>query len=344
MAEVGGSSSLSASAATRFFHGLTPDRILEAIEAKGFLCTGRCLALNSMENRVYDVEIEVEGEVRSPSDRFRIAKFYRPGRWSREQILAEHEFLLELEQEEVSAVAPLVLPDGATLGELADLGIYYSLFARVGGRIRDEIDLEEARQLGRLLARTHMVGARRRASARLRLDPATYARANLQFLLDSDAIPPVYRDRYRAFVEALCDRSAPWFEETATQRIHGDCHLGNVLWGREGAMLVDFDDMVEGPCVQDVWLMTPGRDEYARSRRDAILEGYEQLRDFDRRSLRLVEPLRFLRLVHFSAWIARRWEDAAFPRVFSEFGTERYWGEQVEALSECMAASDEDAY
>jgi len=190
----------------------------------------------------------------------------------------------------------------------------------------------------------HMVGARRRASSRLVLDPATYARANLEFLLESDAIPSPYRDRYRALVETLCERSTPWFEETARQRIHGDCHLGNVLWDREGAMLVDFDDMVEGPCVQDVWLMTPGRDEYARSRRDAILEGYEQLRDFDHRSLRLVEPLRFLRLVHFSAWIARRWEDAAFPRVFSEFGSGRYWAEQVEALSECLAATDEDSY
>jgi len=333
-----------ASAATRFFHELTPDRILDAVEATGLRCTGRCLALNSMENRVYDVEIDVEGDVQSPSERFRIAKFYRPGRWSRDQILAEHEFLIELREEEIPAVAPLVLADGGTLGELPDLGIHYSLFPRVGGRIRDEIDLEEARQLGRLLARMHMVGARRRAASRLVLDPATYADANLKFLLETDAIPPVYRDRYRALVEALCSRSAAWFEETVSQRIHGDCHLGNVLWGRDGAMLVDFDDMVEGACVQDVWLMTPGRDEYARSRREAILEGYEQLRDFDRRSLRLVEPLRFLRLVHFSAWIARRWEDAAFARVFSEFGSERYWAEQVEALSECMAASEEDAY
>lgn len=344
MSEVRGSSGLSASAPTRFFHGLTPDRILEAVEASGFRCTGRCLALNSMENRVYDVEIEVEGAVKSPSERFRIAKFYRPGRWSREQIEAEHEFLRELVEDEISAVAPLALPGGGTLGELGDLGIHYALFPRVGGRIRDEIDLEEARQLGRLLARMHTVGARRSASPRLSLHPDTYARANLEFLLQSATIPPVYRERYCALVDAMCARSTPWFEETAAQRIHGDCHLGNVLWGREETMLVDFDDMVEGPCVQDVWLMTPGRDEYARSRRDAILEGYEQIRDFDYRSLRLVEPLRFLRLVHFSAWIARRWEDAAFPRVFSEFGSERYWGEQIEALSECLAALHEDTY
>lgn len=336
-----GSSSLSAGVPTRFFHGLTPDRILAAVESSGLVCTGRCLALNSMENRVYDIEIEVEGEVRSPSERFRIAKFYRPGRWTKEQILQEHEFMLELEDSEIAVAAPLDLSGGGTLGEIGDLGIFYALFNRVGGRILDEIDLEQARQLGRLLARMHGVGCLDAAPDRLTLDPATYGLANLQFLIESAAIPALYRDRYRAVVERVCASSAPWFEEASRQRIHGDCHLGNVLWGGDGAMLVDFDDMVEGPCVQDLWLMTPGRDAYALARREAILEGYEQFREFDRRSLRLIEPLRFLRLVHFSAWIARRWEDAAFPRVFTEFGTERYWADQVEALQECAAACDD---
>ncbi|HYC56273.1 MAG TPA: serine/threonine protein kinase [Candidatus Binatia bacterium] len=335
----GGSSRLLGSAQTRFFHGLTPDRILEAVERAGYVCTGRCLALNSMENRVYDVEIEVEGEVRSPSERFRVAKFYRPGRWSRQQILDEHRFLAELAEEEIPVVPPLAIIDGEeTLGELPDLEIWFAVFPRIGGRLRDEISEEDAEQLGRLLARVHNVGARSKATQRLRLDVATYGRGNLEYLLESETIPAPYRERYRHVAEQICDRSEPWFEQAGVQRIHGDCHLGNILWGRESAMLVDFDDMLEGPCVQDLWLIAPGRDEWARARRRALLDGYEQIRDFDHSTLRLTEPLRALRLLHFAAWIARRWEDAAFARVFTDFRTDRYWVEQIEALQECAGA------
>ncbi|HYB99076.1 MAG TPA: serine/threonine protein kinase [Candidatus Limnocylindrales bacterium] len=367
----GGSSRLFGAESTRFFHGLTPDRILGAVEQSGLTCTGRCLALNSMENRVYDIEVEVEGEVRSPSDRFRVAKFYRPGRWSREQILEEHRFLRELAEAEIPVVPPLPLGGGtgdgederaalggdtrdqddddtticddagATLGELSDLGIYFALFPRVGGRLSDEISEAEAEQLGRLLARVHMVGARSTAPSRLQLDVDTYGRGNLEYLLESGTIPAPYRDRYRHVAEAICDRAQPWFAQADVQRIHGDCHLGNILWGRDGAMLVDFDDMLRGPCVQDLWLIAPGRDEWARARRRALIDGYEQLRDFDHSTLRLVEPLRALRLLHFAAWIARRWEDAAFARVFTDFRTDRYWVEQVEALQECLGSLDE---
>jgi Ser/Thr protein kinase RdoA (MazF antagonist) len=335
-----GSSRLEGASATRFFHGLTPERILEAVEAEGLRCTGRCLALNSLENRVYDVEIELEDEPKSPSERFRVAKFYRPGRWSRRQILEEHSFLLDLVDREIPVVAPEVLGDGGTLGEIEDLGIFYAVFPRAQGRLRDEISEEEAAQLGRLIARVHAVGATRDAPSRLRLDVDTYGRGNLQFLLESGTIPAAYRDRYRSLVESVCDRAERWFEDTDVQPIHGDCHLGNVLWGRDGAMLVDFDDMLVGPCVQDVWLLAAGRDAWARARRLAIVEGYEEMRDFDRLSLRLVEPLRVLRLVHFCAWIARRWEDAAFPRTFTDFGTDRFWVGQIEAIQESAALED----
>lgn len=337
-----GSSRLEGASATRFFHGLTPERILDAVEAEGLRCTGRCLALNSLENRVYDVEIELEDEPKSPSERFRVAKFYRPGRWSRQQILEEHSFLLDLVDREIPVVAPEPLGDGRTLGEIEDLGIFYAVFPRAQGRLRDEISEEEAGQLGRLIARVHAVGATLEAPSRLRLDVDTYGRGNLQFLLESGVIPAAYRDRYRSLVERVCDRSEPWFEDTDVQPIHGDCHLGNVLWGREGAMLVDFDDMLVGPCVQDLWLLAAGRDGWARARRLAIVEGYEEMRDFDRLSLRLVEPLRVLRLVHFCAWIARRWEDASFPRTFPDFGTDRFWVGQIEAIQE--SAADEDPF
>jgi Ser/Thr protein kinase RdoA (MazF antagonist) len=337
-----GSSGLEAGAATRFFHGLTPERILEAVEAEGLLCTGRCMALNSLENRVYDVELELDEAPATASERFRVVKFYRPGRWTRAQIQEEHDFLLDLVSREIPVVAPERFPDGRTLGEIADLGIFYTVFPRAQGRLCDEISEEDAAQLGRLLARVHATGEARTNSTRLTLDVQTYGRDNLTFLLESGAIPASYRDRYQSLVERVCDRAEPWFERTPVQVIHGDCHLGNVLWGRDGAMLVDFDDMLVGPCVQDIWLLAAGRDAWARARRLAIVEGYEELRDFDRLSLRLVEPLRVLRLVHFCAWIARRWEDAAFPRTFPDFGSDRFWVGQVEAIQE--AAADEDPF
>ncbi len=337
-----GSSRLEDGSETRFFHGLTPERILEAVESEGFECTGRCLALNSLENRVYDVEIELDGLAASPSDRFRVVKFYRPGRWSREQIQAEHDFLLDLAEREIPVVAPERFDGDRTLGHIDDLGIFFTVFPRARGRLRDEISEDEATQLGRLIARVHAVGASRTADSRLRLDVNTYGRENLDFLIDSGVVPAAYRDRYRSLVERVCDRAEPWFDDTDVQPIHGDCHLGNVLWGDEGAMLVDFDDMLVGPCVQDLWLLSAGRDAWARKRRTAIVEGYEEMRDFDRLSLRLVEPLRVLRLVHFCAWIARRWEDAAFPRTFTDFGSDRFWVGQLEAIQE--AAADEDPF
>jgi Ser/Thr protein kinase RdoA (MazF antagonist) len=331
-------------AETRFFYALTPDRILDAVEACGLPCTGRCVALNSMENRVYEVEIDLDEAPANPSERFRIVKFYRPGRWTEEQILEEHRFLRDLVDDEIPVVAPIALAGGSTLAKLDDLEIRYAVWPRIGGRVPDELSDEQAQQLGRLIARVHSVGARADAHARIRLDPATYGREDLAYLLEAGALPPSARDAYRVLVENICALSEPWFENVAYQRIHGDCHLGNVLWGRDGAFLVDFDDMVRGPCVQDVWLLVPGNDDVAERRRTKLLEGYEQLRDFDFASLRLVEPLRALRVVHFSAWISRRWDDPAFKRVFTDFGTERYWFDEIAVLQEQLALIQDRAW
>jgi Ser/Thr protein kinase RdoA (MazF antagonist) len=264
-------------------------------------------------------------------------KFYRPGRWTREQILEEHRFLLELVEHEVAAVAPLRLPDGSTLATDEEIGIHFAVFPRVGGRSPDELDEEQLLQVGRLIARLHNVGATGDAPSRIKLDPATYGRANLAFLLESGLVMQQLRERYRDLVERICDLSEPWFEATPTQRIHGDCHLGNVLYGRNGFFLIDFDDMVRGPCVQDLWLLVPAADELAIAKREILLEGYEQMREIDRRSLRLIEPLRALRVVHFSAWIGRRREDPAFQRVFPDFGTDRYWYDEIQTLGEQLA-------
>ena len=322
--------------ATENFFELTPERILTAVEQIGLRCTGRCLALNSMENRVYEVEIVLKEEPDSRYDAFRVVKFYRPGRWSEEQILEEHRFLAELAEDDLPVVAPLPFPDGSTLKKIEELGILFCVFPKVGGRNLDEPSREQLEILGRLLARLHVVGACSQAPSRMELTPQTYGRANLEYLLGSNCLLPNFRSRYQDIVERLLSICEPWFAGVPSQRLHGDCHLGNMLWRQDGPLLVDFDDMLRGPCVQDLWLMVPGRDEDALARREVMVAAYEQMRRFDRETLRLIEPLRALRIIHFSAWIARRWEDPSFKRVFVDFGGERYWSEQIVALDECL--------
>jgi len=320
---------------TQYFYSLTPDKILDAVEAFGFTCTGRCMALNSMENRVYDVEIEIEEKhPRCPSDRFRIVKFYRPGRWSKEQILEEHQFLLDLVEYEIPAVAPIVFANGETLLDVPGAGIWCAVFPKVGGRSPDELSPEQIPQVGRLLARMHGVGATRQAPTRLEISPQTFLLDNLDYLQREKVLPPAIENRYEFVVRSAAEITAPWFTQAQSQRIHGDCHLGNLLFGTDGFFWVDFDDMLRGPCVQDMWLLVGGRDAAATEKLDLLVEAYEQMRDFDRSTLRLIEPLRTMRVVHFNTWIAKRWSDPAFPRAFVEYGTERYWQEQLQFLEE----------
>ncbi len=315
---------------TKFFFELTPDRVLDAVETAGIRCTGRCQSLNSFENRVYDVEIEWEGEGKppTPSSNHRVVKFYRPGRWTREQILEEHAFLADLEAAEIPAVAPLKFSDGSTLKTL-DSGIHYCLFPKIGGRAPDELDDEGLRRVGRLLARIHAVGSREESKTRVKLSPDTYGIANLEYLLEKNLIPEEFRDRYEKAAREICSLTREWFKETPSQRVHGDCHLGNLLFGSAGWFFVDFDDMVVAPPVQDLWLILPGRD---RQKLEVLLEGYEEIRDFDRTSLRLIEPLRALRFIHYTGWVARRWDDPAFPLAFPNFGSYRYWKDETEDL------------
>ncbi|MBS1961329.1 MAG: serine/threonine protein kinase [Bdellovibrionales bacterium] len=322
-------------ATTRTFFELTPDRVLDAVESAGVKCTGRCLAANSFENRVYDVEIETDEAPKTPAENRRIVKFYRPGRWTKDQILEEHAFLADLGAAEIPAVAPLPFADGSTLRTL-DSGIHYCLFPKIGGRAPDELDDESMRRVGRLLARIHQVGAAREAKHRIRLTPETYGIANLEFLLEKGLIPGEFRERYETAARAICAHTSPWFAEARVQRVHGDCHLGNLLQrGGGGArasdawFFVDFDDLCVAPPAQDLWLLLPGRD---RQKLEVLLEGYEEIGDFDRTTLRLIEPLRALRFIHYTGWVARRWDDPAFPQAFPQFGTYRYWKDETEDL------------
>ncbi len=329
------------------FFTLTPDRVMRAVEASGLPCTGYCATLNSYENRVYEVELDLDPQqYKTLSSRRRVIKFYRPRRWTKEQISEEHQFLQELLDNEIPVIAPERFPDGQTLHTLQPEQqdsdpIYFALWPKVGGRAPEEwvepAMRETLPRLGRLLARIHSVGAAKPAPLRKRLDPTTYGREPLKFLLDGGFLPLELKRQYEETALALIERITPRFDALAPQawhRVHGDCHPGNLLWNSEGPFFLDFDDFCTAPAAQDLWLLIPGRDEQAREQMRLMLEGYEQLRKFDRSQLRLIEPLRALRFIHYSAWLARRWEDPAFPIAFPEFGSFGYWQSELEDLRE----------
>lgn len=312
---------------TEHFNKLSPEHVLDAVEAGGQRCTGRFLVLNSYENRVYQLELDDGSMV--------VGKFYRPGRWSREALLAEHEFLRELHENEIPVVPPLELRPGETLG-LVD-GIWYALFPRIGGRAPEELTDEQLQILGRLLARIHNVGAMHPAPARPTISPETYGRANLAYLQDKELIHPDARAQYVATVEALVTRIEPMFRNARLLRIHGDCHLGNLLWTPRGPTFLDFDDFAMGPAVQDIWMLTPSADAEGRRQREVLVEAYRTFRDLDPLELRMVEALRALRFVHYTTWIARRWDDPVFQRTFTWFGTLQYWQREIQDLREQLA-------
>jgi len=311
---------------TEFFFALTPEKVMDAVEIGGRCCTGRFIVLNSYENRVYQLELS-DGS-------FVVGKFYRPGRWTRDQILDEHEFIWDLEDAEIPMASPVEIAEDDTIGTLE--GIYFSMFPRIGGRAPDEMDDDQLRRVGALLGRIHQVGRTDPAEHRLELTPRTYGHDDLALLLDGDHILPAFRDAYRDVANRVIDLIEPTFEGflPTYQRIHGDAHLGNLLRSPAGFVFLDFDDMVTGPPVQDLWMLWGGRDDWALRRRDILLDAYGTMTDFDRASLRLVEPLRALRYIHYTAWLANRWEDPAFKIGFPNFGTDGYWAGAIGDLNE----------
>jgi Ser/Thr protein kinase RdoA (MazF antagonist) len=316
------------------FNHLTPDQVLGAVESGGRTCTGRFIILNSFENRVYQLELS-DGNVV-------IGKFYRPGRWSREAIQAEHDFLTELQEEEIPVACPLEIVDGQSTGLVN--GIFYALFPRIGGRSPQEPSNEQIGILGRHLARIHNVGTRNKAKERSKLTPQSYGLGNLDYLLENQLIPKEAQDIYAATVLALVERITPLFHEVPTHRIHGDCHLNNLLWSPTGPTFLDFDDFLEGPAVQDIWLLAPSADTEGCIQRDMLIEAYGQMREFNPAWLRLVEPLRALRYIRYSTWIARRWADPAFKQTFSHFGTLQYWQTEIQDLREQIARIDHASF
>ncbi|MGF1548910.1 MAG: serine/threonine protein kinase [Thiotrichales bacterium] len=308
------------------YANLTPDTVLDAVEAVGYRPTGSLHALNSYENRVYQIGEESVG--------FLVGKFYRPQRWSDEQILEEHTFALELTALEIPVVAPLCGEDGRSL--LAHAGFRFALFPRRGGRSPELDDPDTQYRLGQFLGRIHAMGAVRPFQHRPALTVAAFGEESVNYLLASDCIPREYRDEYRHLTAELLGEVAARFAAVPYRsiRLHGDFHLGNVLWTDAGAHLVDLDDCRMGPAIQDLWLLLSGERTQMALQLGEILAGYEEFFDFDRRELNLIEPLRTLRLLHYAAWLARRWTDPAFPLAFPWFNTVRYWEDHIVTLRE----------
>ena len=312
---------------------LTPDVILDAVESTGLLADGRMLALNSYENRVYQIGVEESTPV--------IAKFYRPNRWSDAQILEEHAFTQELAEREIPVIPPLTI-GGKTLHEFA--GYRFSLSPRSGGRAPELDNPEVLEWLGRFLGRIHAVGATQSFIHRPAHNIASFGEAPRDWLMQSDFIPFDLRAVWASVAVQALDGVRACYQragDITNIRLHGDCHAGNVLYTDDGPHFVDFDDCRAGPVMQDLWMLLSGtREEMTRQLRD-VLDGYADFADFDRRQLHLLEALRTLRLIHYSAWLAQRWDDPAFPLAFPWFNTQRYWQDRILELREQVSAMEE---
>ncbi len=317
---------------TASFYQLSTDHVLDAVEkamqrtAAGMRATGSVFALNSLENRVYQIEFEDGLRV--------VTKFYRPERWSAVQIQEEHLFLKKLLEAEVPVVAPLKLDAFGenTVGQSSE-GIFFGVFPMVKGRLSDELGQKQLETLGRYVGRIHRIGATMPATTRHRLDIETFGWKSLDYLLDSDFFETdAVAHQYEQTVGDLMEQIEPMFDGIKYTLVHGDCHLGNTLWQGEAPFFLDFDDLCLAPAVQDIWMIVRGRDEKAREDRKTLLTSYEQMNEFNHEELHLIEALRALRIIHYSAWIAKRWDDPSFSRAFPDFASTRYWQEEMTEL------------
>lgn len=319
--------------ATLAFADLRPEDIVATLEELGFRCDGRFLALNSYENRVYQVGIE--------DDRPVVAKFYRPERWSDESILEEHAFSIDLAEQDIPVVPPTAI-DGHTLQHAGHYRL--AVFPCRGGRAPDLDNYELLTQLGRLVARIHLVGEQTDFQHRPSIDIESYGVQSVDYLLDQDFIPEQNRDAYESTAELVLDGVEHCFERAGAVReirLHGDFHPGNVLVNEDRLHIVDLDDCRHGPAVQDLWMFLSGNRQEQTPQLEALLEGYQSFRNFNARELNLVEALRSLRIMHYAAWLARRWADPAFKIAFPWFDSARYWDDHVLALREQVSLMQE---
>jgi len=299
------------------FHSLTPDKVITLVEkALGRRCTNLCRPLISYINRVYELETEDGSGL--------VAKFYRPGRWSQAGLQDEHDFLLELAAQEIPVVAPLLLRDNSSIG--CDANIYFAVFPKTGGRSFDEYNDDQWLELGRLLGRTHNVGALHLPQDRLTMAPDRSTRRQIDYILNGSFLPQDLLNRFKDLTDSLIRETGSLFKNTEMIRIHGDCHFANLIYRPdESFYLIDFDDMVVGPPVQDLWMLLPGYPEDSQAEIEMFLEGYGMFRNFDLSSLGLIEPLRAMRYIHYTAWCAYQFAEDGETRVDENFGSRQYW-------------------
>ena len=331
--------------AVHAYERLTPDVVLDALSSVGLVGDGRLMALSSYENRVYQIHLESAAPGDASAD-IVVAKFYRPERWSEAQILEEHAFAAELMQAEIPVIGPLAL-EGRTLHHYD--GFAFSVSPRRGGRRPELESFDVLEWIGRFLGRIHSIGSRSTFASRPTLDVQSFGHASRDVLLDGGYLPLDMESRWiKAFDTAMKTAEAVFASTGYVKqlRLHGDCHPGNILWTPEGAPgagphFVDLDDARMGPAVQDHWMLLSGDRAQCNRQLGALVDGYEEFREFDRRELALIEPLRTLRLVHYSAWLAQRWHDPIFPINFPWFGSSDYWKGQVDMLEEQDEAMQE---
>ncbi|MBV1916215.1 MAG: serine/threonine protein kinase [Pseudomonadales bacterium] len=315
------------------FERLTPEFLLDAVESLGYLCDGRLFPLNSYENRVYQVGIEEAEPL--------ICKFYRPDRWTKEQIFEEHRFCYELVEQEIPVVAPMKNDNGESLFEYD--GFQFALFVRRGGHAPELDNLDHLLILGRLMGRIHLVGAVQPFEHRPTIDSQSYGHKSAE-LVGQHHIPDSLKESYVSLTRdllQLVDEKIAAVGEVPLIRCHGDCHVGNILWRDDTPHFVDFDDARMAPAIQDLWMFLSGDRSQQIGQLSELIEGYNEFGDFQPRQLGLIEPLRTLRILHHTAWLAQRWDDPAFPKAFPWFNTERYWGEHILELREQMFALDQ---
>ncbi len=314
------------------YTGLDPETILQALESLGLQPDGGMLALNSYENRVYQLGMEERAPL--------VAKFYRPQRWSDEAILEEHQFTLELAAAEIPVVAPLVF-EGRTLHRFQ--GYRFALFPRRGGRWPPLEDLDNLEWIGRFLGRIHQIGASRPFTHRASADTATLGREPVEFLLTSGFLPLEWQGPYERLTTLLLQAVEEAFVQARPRfiRLHGDCHPGNILWTDQGPHFVDMDDCRNGPAIQDLWMLLSGERQEMALQLDALLCGYRTFADFQPTEVALIEPLRTLRMIHYAAWLARRWRDPAFPKAFPWFNSANYWSDHLQQLEQQLRALEQ---
>lgn len=325
---------------------LDPDTVINAVESRGFLSDARVLALNSYENRVYQIGIEDEQPI--------VAKFYRPNRWTNKQILEEHLFSRELHELDIPAIPPIYLSGKTDSKDIENRekqeeslfnykGYRFSLYLRRGGRAPELTDLDQLFWLGKLMGRIHAIGKTSTFKYRPTLSIESFINRPFEFILSNNFMPPLFIDSYKAIVNDILHHVESNYQKFPPNliRLHGDCHPGNILWTDNGPHFVDFDDSRNGPAIQDLWMLLSGERHDQEKQLREILEGYEEFCDFDRTELNLIESLRSMRIIHYAGWLAKRWDDPAFPRAFPWFNTEQFWGEHILQLKEQLAILQE---